>query len=323
MTRKAIVGMIRAAFLSAALFVAGGAIPVVGGVAMLFAPAPILIFAVGRLRPNLRCAIAVMLAAVLAFAVAGPMAGLAYAVTFGLAAFVMASMLERRYPFELVVTAAAGAMLVAGSAAALALAGGPDALLSAIQASLKAGMDRGQQFYKLMGMDAALPADTQRAVLDLTIRLSPALAAIAAAAAVMLNLTVFWRWAGKRRLPYDLFGELQKWSAPEWLIWILLAAGFAFQGFKYLIPIKPIETIALDAFLCVAAVYFCQGLAIMSFYFKMLAMPAAARVAIYLIACVQPVLAVLVCVAGILDMWVDFRRLKPPSQEAGNFGDFF
>ena len=54
-----------------------------------------------------------------------------------------------------------------------------------------------------------------------------------------------------------------------------------------------------------------------------LAMPAAARVAIYLIACVQPVLAVLVCVAGILDLWVDFRRLKPPSQEAGNFSDFF
>lgn len=323
MTRKAIVGMIRAAFLSAALFVAGGAIPVVGGIAMLFAPAPILIFAVGRLRPLLRCAIAVLLAAVLAFAVAGPMAGLAYAVTFGLAAFVMCSMLERRYPFEFIIAATAGAMLVAGSAAALALAGSPDALLTAIHGSLKAGMDRGQQFYKLMGMDAALPADTQAAVLDLTIRLSPAMAAIAGAAAVMLNLTVFWRWVGKRRLPYDLFGELQKWCTPEWLIWVLLAGGFAYQGFKYLIPIKPIETIALDAFLCVAVVYFCQGLAIMSFYFRMLAMPAAARVAIYLIACVQPVLAVLVCAAGVLDMWVDFRRLKPPSQEAGNFSDFF
>jgi hypothetical protein len=35
------------------------------------------------------------------------------------------------------------------------------------------------------------------------------------------------------------------------------------------------------------------------------------------------VLAVLVCAAGIFDLWVDFRRLKPPSQEAGSFGDFF
>jgi uncharacterized protein YybS (DUF2232 family) len=123
-------------------------------------------------------------------------------------------------------------------------------------------------------------------------------------------------------MAYDLFGELPKWSTPEWLIWVLLAAGFAYQGFKYLIPIKPIEIIALDAFICVAAVYFCQGLAIMSYYFRMLGMPTPARVAIYVITCVQPVLAVLVCFAGVLDMWVDFRRLKPPSQEAGNFSDF-
>jgi hypothetical protein len=27
-------------------------------------------------------------------------------------------------------------------------------------------------------------------------------------------------------------------------------------------------------------------------------------------------------VAGVFDMWIDFRRLKPPSQEA-NLGDFF
>jgi uncharacterized protein YybS (DUF2232 family) len=213
-------------------------------------------------------------------------------------------------------------MLVAGTAAALIAAGSPDAMLTAIHQSLKAGMERGQDFYKAIGMDAGLPPDTQATAIDIFIRLSPALAAIAAASTVMLNLTIFWRWVGKKRLAYDPFGELAKWSTPEWLIWVLLAAGFAFQGFKYLIPIKPIETIALDAFLCVAAVYFCQGLAIMSYYFRMLGMPAVARVAIYLITCVQPVLAVLVCLAGVLDMWIDFRRLKPPSQEAGNFGDF-
>ena len=144
---------------------------------------------------------------------------------------------------------------------------------------------------------------------------------LAAAATVMLNLTVFWRWAGKKRLPYDLFGELPKWSTPEWLIWLLLAAGFAYQGFNYL-GIKPVETIALDAFLTIATIYFCQGIAIMSYYFRMLGMPGPARAAIYIITCVQPVLAVLVCLAGVLDMWIDFRRLKPPSQEAGNFSDF-
>jgi len=31
---------------------------------------------------------------------------------------------------------------------------------------------------------------------------------------------------------------------------------------------------------------------------------------------------VLVCLAGVFDMWIDFRRLKPPSQAAGSYGDF-
>jgi uncharacterized protein YybS (DUF2232 family) len=321
-SRKAVIGLVRAAALSGALFLAVAAIPIVGGFAMLFAPAPILIFAVGRLSPNLRATISVLLAGGLVAIAAGISAGVTYGVSFGLATMLMCYMLERRYSFELIVLVTAGMMLIAGTAAALVAAGSPDAMLTAIHQSLKAGMGRGQDFYKAIGMDAGLPPDTQATAIDIFIRLSPALAAIAAAATVMLNLTIFWRWAGKKRLAYDLFGELPKWSTPEWLIWVLLAAGFAYQGFKYLIPIKPIETIALDAFLCVAMVYFCQGLAIMSYYFRMLGMPAVARVAIYVITCVQPVLAVLVCLAGVLDLWVDFRRLKPPSQEAGNFSDF-
>jgi uncharacterized protein YybS (DUF2232 family) len=314
--------LIRAAALSGALFLAVAAIPIAGGFVMLFAPAPILIFAVGRLSPNLRATLSVLLAGVLVGVAAGVSAGLTYFVSFGLATILMCYLMERRSSFEVIVLVTAGAMLVAGTAAALIGAGSPDAMLTTIHQSLKAGMERGQDFYKAIGMDAGLSADTQASAIDIFIRLSPALAAISSAVVVMLNLTVFWRWAGKKRLPYDLFGELPKWSTPEWLIWVLLAAGFAFQGFKYLIPIAPIETIAMDAFLCVAAVYFCQGLAIMSFYFRMLGMPAVARVAIYVITCVQPVLAVLVCLAGVLDMWVDFRRLKPPSQEAGNFNDF-
>lgn len=322
MTRKAIIGLIRAAALSGALFLAVAAIPIAGGFVMLFAPAPILIFAVGRLSPNLRATLSVLLAGVLVGVAAGISAGLTYFVSFGLATVLMCYLMERRSSFEVIVLVTAGAMLVAGTAAALIGAGSPDAMLTTIHQSLKAGMERGQDFYKAIGMDAGLSADTQASAIDIFIRLSPALAAISSAVVVMLNLTVFWRWAGKKRLPYDLFGELPKWSTPEWLIWVLLAAGFAFQGFKYLIPIAPVETIAMDAFLCVAAVYFCQGLAIMSFYFGMLGMPAVARVAIYVITCVQPVLAVLVCLAGVLDMWIDFRRLKPPSQEAGNFNDF-
>ncbi len=318
MTRKAIIGMVRAAALSAALFLAGAAIPIAGSVAMLFAPAPILIFAVGRIHPMIRTIVSIWLAAALVLVAAGPIAGLAYLATFGLATGMMAYMVERRQPFELIVLVTAAVMVAVGTALALALAGSPDTLLATLHQALNAGMDRGRNLYKVFGMESGIPAETQAAIVNMTIRLGPALAAISAALTALVNLSLFWRWVGKQRLTYQLFGDLAKWSTPEWLIWVFLATGFAL-----FIPVPALGTIALDAFLCVAAVYFCQGLAIMAFYFKMLAMPGVARAAVYLIAGIQPVLAALVCAVGVFDLWVDFRRLKPPSQEADNFGDFF
>jgi uncharacterized protein YybS (DUF2232 family) len=320
--RRALIAVVRASALSGALFLAGGVVPAVGGVAMLWSPAPVLIYAVGRLRANLRALAAVGLAAGLVMAVAGPLAAVAYAATFGLASVVMCGMLERRCRFETIVVVAAAIMVMTGTIAALAFAGSPESLLGLIRGALKAGMARGQEFYKLLGMSAEAGKNLQETIVDLTVRLIPALVAISAAATVLFNLGVFWRWTGKQRLSYSLFGELAKWATPEWVIWVLLASGFAFQGFKYLVPIKPLETVALDCLVCVAAVYFCQGLAIVSFYFKALAVPAVLRIAIYVIACAQPVLALVVCAAGVLDMWVDFRRLRPPSEKAGSFSDF-
>jgi uncharacterized protein YybS (DUF2232 family) len=89
------------------------------------------------------------------------------------------------------------------------------------------------------------------------------------------------------------------------------------------VPVPALAVAAMDTFVCVAALYFCQGVSIMAFYFKALVIPPWVRGLIYFVTIIQPVLAALVCAAGIFDLWVDFRRLKPPSQEAGSFGDFF
>jgi uncharacterized protein YybS (DUF2232 family) len=227
-------------------------------------------------------------------------------------------MLERRKPFEMVVLCTAAAMLVAGTLAAFAAAGSPGALAQALHTDLMAAMARGEKFYRNLGIDAGLSADTRSSIVNAALRLSPALAAISAAFVALANLGLFWRLSGRQqRVGYMLFGDLVRWSTPEWLIWALLVSGFGL-----FIPMAPLSTIALDCFICVAAIYFCQGLAIMAFYFKVLAMPPLARGLIYFVTGVQPVLAALVCAAGVFDLWIDFRRLKPPSQEARNLGDF-
>jgi uncharacterized protein YybS (DUF2232 family) len=310
--------MVRAAALAGAFFLAGGAIPLIGGVLMMLAPAPIILYAVGRPNPNPRAIIAVLLATGLVAILAGPIAGLGYFVSFGLATAIACYMLERRSSFEMITSVAAGAMVAASVVAALAVMGGADALIKTVHDELAQGMARGQDFYKLLGMQQTIPADTQASVISLTMRLSPAFALLLAASTILLNLRVFWRWAGPQRLTYNLFGDLSRWSSPEWMVWLLLASGFGL-----FIPVAAIGDIALNGFICIAAVYFCQGLAIIGFYFQSLSVPSIVRGIIYFVVFAQPVVAALVCIAGVFDMWIDFRRLKPPSPEATNLGDFF
>jgi uncharacterized protein YybS (DUF2232 family) len=317
MTRTVIIGFARATLLAAALFLAGCYLPVIGTFLMIFAPLPVMDFAIRRPAWAIRASGVVAIATVLIAFTAGLAAGLGYLATFGLASLLICYLLEREARFELIVLATSAVMLVAGGLVALAAVGSPSILVNTLAKALSTGMAHGEEFYRRLGVESAFSAATRADVLAITLRISPAVIALSAAFAVFLNLIVFWRWLNRDRLGYRLFGDLARWSTPEWLIWVLLANGFALFA-----PIQAVRVVALDGFIIVAAIYFCQGLAIMAFYFKMLSMPSLARGLIYLVTGIQPVLTALVCAAGIFDMWVDFRRLKPPNQEAGNFGDF-
>jgi len=317
-TRKDLLALIRAAVTAAAMFLAGALIPMAGGVVMLFAPTPVLTYVVGYPRPRWRTVAVLGLATAIIGLTAGPMAAVAYALSIALATAIICQMLDRRYPFELIVLCTTGAVVVAGTLLAFAIEGSPQVLAQSMHNDLLAALVRGEKFYKTLGIEAAIAPDTRATIVESALRLSPALAAITIAFGVLINLGVFWRISGRQqRVGYPLFGDLVRWATPEWLIWGLLVAGFGL-----FIPVAPLGTIALDCFVCVVAVYFCQGLAVMAFYFKVLAMPPLARGLIYFVTVVQPVLAALVCAVGVFDLWIDFRRLKPPSEEARNLGDF-
>ena len=289
-----LVSPIRAAFLSAALFLAAAVIPLVGAMSSLFAPAPILLFSVSFAGARLRAAVAIMVAAAAVMLLSGWMAALGYLVTFGLAAAVMCDMLERRKPFETIVLVTGAVVLAASVIAAFAMAGSAEALAKGVHDALASGMARGRDFYKVLGVETGMAQEAEAGLLDMILRLCPALVAMCAGFGALLNLAVFWRMGGRQRLNYPLFGDLARWSTPEWLIWVLLAAGFGM-----FVPVPALAVAAMDAFVCVAAVYFCQGLAIMAYYFKALVIPPWVRGLIYFVTIIQPVLAGLVCAAGI------------------------
>lgn len=317
MTRKAIVGMVRAAALAAAFFLAGGAIPFAGALLMMFAPGPILGYAVGRDGALWRALAAAAVATGLVALAGGPMAGLGYVASFGIATLIICWGLTRQWRFELIVVATTGVLAVLGVAGALIITGSPAVLIKDLHDTLLAAMTRSEQFYRMFGMESGIEPAAREKIVNLTVQLAPALSLMAVALMVLFNLLVFWRWMGKTRLAYPLFADLVRWHSPDWLIWVFLAAGFALFA-----PIVSVQTLAINSFVSVGAVYFCQGLAVVAFYLRMLAMPSAVRGVLYLVTIMQPVLASIVCAVGVFDMWVDFRRLKPRSPEAGSFGDF-
>jgi uncharacterized protein YybS (DUF2232 family) len=315
---KDVAGMARAALASALMFLSAALVPIAGGALMAFAPAPLLGYAVGLPHALGRISAAIAFSTAVVAGGGGMGAGAAYLATFGLSAAVMCYMLERRMRFEVIVFGATAAAVLAGTATALGFAGSVNGLVMAVHNELVAGMNHGQSFYKALGVDVALAPDSQTYVVDTIMRLIPALIGLLGALMVLLNLAIFWRWSGRQqRVGYTLFDDMGRWSTPEWFIWPLLVSGFG-----WFIPIPAIATIALNCFVCMLAIYFCQGLAIMSFYFKRLGMPALARGLIYFVTMAQPVLTALVGAAGIFDLWVDFRRLKPPDATARNLKNF-
>jgi hypothetical protein len=200
----------------------------------------------------LRAALAIMVAAAAVMALGGWIAALGYVVTFGLAAAVMCDMLERRKPFETIVLVTGALVLAASVIAAFAMAGSAEALTKGIRDALASGMARGHDFYKVLGVETGMAQEAEAGLLDMILRLCPALVAMCAGFGALLNLAVFWRLAaGSGQL--SMFGDLARWSTPEWLIWVLLAAGFHVRSSA------GAGGAAMDAFVCVAAVYFCQG----------------------------------------------------------------
>jgi uncharacterized protein YybS (DUF2232 family) len=300
------------------MFLAGAMIPGLGGALMVFAPAPLLGYAAGFPSALLRISLTIAVSTALVGVGGGPALAAGYLVSFGLAAGMICFLLGRRQRFESIVLITTTVMLVTGMFVALLFAGSPAALVRITHNQLVAGMMRGQDFYKAVGIDATLTPDTQTYIVNTVMKLTPALIALLAAMMVLLNLGVFWRWGGKeQRLGYTLFGDLACWSTPEWLIWALLAAGFG-----WFVPLSRVATIALNCFICILTVYFCQGLAIMAFYFRQLRMPVVARGLIYFVTLAQPVLMATVGAAGVFDLWVDFRRLKRPKAAARNLRNF-
>lgn len=142
---------------------------------------------------------------------------------------------------------------------------------------------------------------------NLLMQILPALAVINIALVAWVNILVVMKVA--RRWGWADPGEpLAQWTCPEWLVFILVAAGFAL-----LAPPPWVRVAGLNLLVIVGFAYFCQGIAVLASLLQRYQAPWGLRALIYVLAFVNPVM-IMVMILGLMDLWLDFRRLLPPRE---------
>jgi uncharacterized protein YybS (DUF2232 family) len=99
---------------------------------------------------------------------------------------------------------------------------------------------------------------------------------------------------------------LYHWAAPEWLIFVLLGTGFLL-----LVPVTGARFLGLNLIMVVAVLYFCQGVAVVATWFHRLGLPRLLRMIGYPLLFLNPFFFVVITL-GLMDLWLDFRRLHKP-----------
>ncbi len=168
--------------------------------------------------------------------------------------------------------------------------------------------------HQVLGEDGAagaplIPGVPQAEVEALLQRLLPGLVVTNTGLVAWLNVVLV------RHLDYLHTGQkpsppLYLWAWPEWLIFGVLGAGF-----MLFIPVAPLRLISLNLLLVLAVLYFCQGAAVVAAWFNRLGLPLILRIIGYPVMFLNP-LFFLIITLGVLDLWLDFRRLHRQPKDA-------
>jgi len=277
------------------------------GIVSLFSPLP-LIYSALSLGAS-KGGVTALLGLVLVVLLEGPGAGVQFVCEFGLLAVVLAFVLARRRSVASAVLTTS--LIVSASVAAAGLlysaVSGVDPLAGIrgwIDASLTQIVDAvGKSSVPAFDLQAF--RDKQQAIGDAIFSVLPALVLVFFIMVSFLNLVVVNRLFEMRGFPRPVVEDLTRWRSPERLVWLLIAAGFATLVFGGLF-----SALALNTLILLGLVYFFQGLAIVAHFLRAWRVPGFAAGLCYFLVLTQLPLTVLVAVAGLFDLWGNFRRLQ-------------
>jgi uncharacterized protein YybS (DUF2232 family) len=163
------------------------------------------------------------------------------------------------------------------------------------------------KLYENMGMSeesAQIFSENFDRILHDMVRLIPSMVVAFTLFIVWLNLLFSRSLLTVSNLFYNDFGSLNRWKAPEPIVWVVIACGL-----MLLLPGGGLRLIGLNGLIALMPIYFLQGIAIVSFYFEKKRFPRFLKIFIYTIIAIQQMLLFVIVGLGFFDMWLNFRKL--------------
>jgi uncharacterized protein YybS (DUF2232 family) len=222
---------------------------------------------------------------------------------FGIPSLLMAIGIRRFWSFERTALAAVMAWCLGIAGLALLTYGDMDTVVGMAREQLGNSVDLALSTYSSMGasesMMTAVQVERDTLVRGL-LEILPALVVLTGAFTVIANLMLLRSWTDISRGV-----NLRLWRTPDVLIWALIGTGFGM-----FVPVPVATLVARNLFIVVLGCYFCQGLAIVSYYLERFRLPRGIRIVGYILIALQHVATAMVLALGVFDLWGDFRRLN-------------
>ena len=284
-------------------------IPLAGVLSGLLTPLPFLYYSVklGRAE-GAKVALAAFLVLLPVTYLAGFVRAMFLCVEFGLMGVVLAELYRRKLDIGAVILWGTVSLVVVGFGFLLAVGlsrnTGP---MTLVLDYFRSNLDTAVHGYEQLGLSPESidrMRDYGRVLTGIIERIYPALLIIGSAVVVWANVLVSVRLLRARGLSEPEFMPLDRWRAPERLVWGGIAAGFA-----SFLPWDGVSFLAVNALVVLAAMYGFQGLSILQFFMNKARISRPFRVAAYGLILIQQYLVAGMALVGLFDQWFDFRKI--------------
>ena len=282
-------------------------IPIIGFVAALFIPLPILFYRLRLGRIN-GLVIPIISSLVMVVFIGGISLDILFFAGLLLIGFILGELFELNLSIEKTTLYASGSVVLSGLIGLIIssmLTG--EGVFEIVSNYVAKNLELTLVLYQSMGMsqeNVQLISQSLDKIQHVLVTIIPALVSTSTLFVTWISILLAKPVLISRSLHYPDFGPLNLWMAPDYLVWVVIGCGLA-----VFLPIPVIKVIGLNGLLILMTVYFFQGIAIVSYYFNKKRFPKILRIFLYTLMALQQLILLAVIGLGFFDLWINFRRL--------------